>query len=478
MKLHPLAVLLLGLITAFASPPTAAETRIALVIGNGGYRHVAPLPNPAADARLMAHTLASLGFDVTLETDVDLIGMKQAIAEFGRKLRSAGPDAISLFYYAGHGLQAQGANYLVPVDAAILDEADLYLVGVEADWVLRQMDSARSRTSIVILDACRDNPFARVGLRDKGLARMDAPTGSFVAYSTAPGDVALDGDGANSPFTAALADEMTRPGTPIEQVFRQVRGRVLRATDGAQTPWDSSSLVEEFYFAGATRPPAIASAEEQLWKSVRDSGDLVELALFLRAYPNSIHAEEARRMLVDASTASPPPPPESPAPEARPAPPGSEEAMIAVAQASRDAADYRAYLDAYPQGTFAELARTELAALFAGQPSAPARPPDNRIEAAMITFDTPLPSGTREILGRSLAEIVRGTPLYPPIEGLPPELWQAETCASCHQWTKAALCTQGQFYTDGAEDRISGKKHPLGESFLRVLRRWAETGCN
>lgn len=231
-----------------------AENRIALIIGNGAYEAVGKLPNSVADANLMAATLQGVGFDVTLLIDANQNSMKRGIADFGRALRKAGPDTVALFYYAGHAVQSFGNNYLLPVDSAIGDQADLDLVGVEAGWVLRQLYSARVNTNIVILDSCRNNPFSSIaGFDEQGLAEMSAPTGSFIAYSTAPGSVALDGAvGRNSPYTEALATEIRSEPQSIEQLFKRVRIKVLETTKGAQTPWESSSLTSDFNF-GTTR---------------------------------------------------------------------------------------------------------------------------------------------------------------------------------------------------------------------------------
>lgn len=227
---------ILGLMLAvmvLAAGALRAEPRIALVIGNGGYKAVGALPNPVRDAELIAQRLESLGFDVTLVPDSDLAGMQAAISAFGRQLREAGEEATGLFYYAGHGVQSFGRNYLLPVDAALTDAADLSLVAVEAEAVLRQMASARNRTNIFILDACRNNPFPdSVGFGETGLAEMNAPAGTYIAYATSPGRVALDGEGDNSPFTAALAHQLTVPGLTIEEAFRQVRVEVMEATGG------------------------------------------------------------------------------------------------------------------------------------------------------------------------------------------------------------------------------------------------------
>jgi formylglycine-generating enzyme required for sulfatase activity len=239
----------------------AAETRIALVIGNSDYSS-GPLPNPANDAKLIADALTNLGFDVIARRNADQITMKRAIQEFGSRLESAGPGAVGLFYYAGHGLQLSGRNYLIPTTARIEREGDVEIEAVSADWVIEQMRYARNRLNIVILDACRNNPFTR-SMRsvDHGLATMDAPAGILIAYSTAPGAVAADGTGRNSPYTEALTQAMREMHEPVEQVFKHVRVGVMTATSGKQVPWESSSLTGDFYFAAPNKvAPATSSA--------------------------------------------------------------------------------------------------------------------------------------------------------------------------------------------------------------------------
>lgn len=244
------------------SDVAVAEPRIALVIANADYEgSLPPLANPANDGKLIAQRLKSVGFQVTLLTDASQKEMKLAVRKFGDALAAAGSTATGLFYFAGHGLQVGGVNYLVPVGAEIDREGDVDLESVAADTVLRQMESAGASTSIVILDACRNNPLSR-GFRSatRGLARMDAPNGSFVAYSTAPGDVAADGTGKNSPFALALAEEMVKPGQGIESTFRNVRLQVMTATEQQQVPWDSSSMVFPFYFNGDKEVAHVAAA--------------------------------------------------------------------------------------------------------------------------------------------------------------------------------------------------------------------------
>jgi formylglycine-generating enzyme required for sulfatase activity len=252
-------------VTVFVSTSAiSAETRIALVIGNSDYVS-GPLPNPANDAKMISETLNNLGFEVIARRNADQNTMKRAIQEFGSRLEKAGPAAVGLFYYAGHGVQLNGRNYLIPTTAQIEREGDVEIEAVSADWVIEQMRYARNRLNIVILDACRNNPFTR-SMRsvDHGLATMDAPAGILIAYSTAPGAVAADGSGRNSPYTEALSLAMRDLHEPVEQVFKHVRVGVMSATSGKQVPWESSSLTGDFYFAAQNKiappePAAIAA---------------------------------------------------------------------------------------------------------------------------------------------------------------------------------------------------------------------------
>lgn len=257
----PRLILALLMILGLSSQLAAAEPRLALVIGNSKYgQELGRLPNPANDAELMAATLGKLGFKVTRLIDADQKQMKRAISDFGSALIAAGPDAAGLFFFAGHGVQIAGENYLIPLAAKIEKEADAELEAVPANWILKQMEYAGNRLNIVILDACRNNPMARsMRSASRGLARMDAPKGSFIAYSTAPGDVAADGDGKNSPYTQALARAMLQPGIAIEETFRNTRVDVLKATGEKQVPWESSSLTGAFFFQQGPAPAAAAA---------------------------------------------------------------------------------------------------------------------------------------------------------------------------------------------------------------------------
>jgi hypothetical protein len=221
------------------------DLRQALVIGNGSYA-ASPLKNPVNDAADLAAALKMSGFKVTLLKDADQRQMEEAIIRFGKRLRKGG---TGLFYYAGHGIQYRGRNYLIPLKARIESESDVKYEAVDAGRVLGKMEDAGNAINIVILDACRNNPFARsFRSATQGLARMDAPTGSLVAYATAPGSVAADGRGRNGVYTKYLLQYMQQPDLTVNQVLMKVRKAVLRETGKKQTPWESSSLTGDFYF--------------------------------------------------------------------------------------------------------------------------------------------------------------------------------------------------------------------------------------
>ncbi|HOW57868.1 MAG TPA: caspase family protein, partial [Smithellaceae bacterium] len=215
-----------------------AEERTALVIGNSNY-DTAPLTNPVNDATDVAASLRRLGFTVILKKNASLEIMEEAIEEFGRHLRKGG---VGLFFYAGHGMQVQGANYLIPVGARIKKESDMKYRALDAGRILDEMANAGNGLNIVILDACRDNPFSRsFRSASRGLTIISAaPQGTFITYSTSPGNVAADGKGRNSPYTEALLKHMATPDLPIEHVFKKVRQDLNKKTSGRQIPWELS----------------------------------------------------------------------------------------------------------------------------------------------------------------------------------------------------------------------------------------------
>jgi hypothetical protein len=246
---------------ACLSSPAFADKRVALVIGNSAYQNVSPLPNPKSDATLMAATLGRLGFVLVgggAQIDLDKARFDTAVQNFGNQL--IGAD-VALFYYAGHGIQVRGTNYLVPITANPVRETDVDFQMIDVSLVLRQMEGAGTKLNLVILDACRNNPFGGRGLRssDGGLAQIRAPEGTLLSYATQPGNVALDGDDGHSPYTKALVDTMQKPGLDVFQTFNQVGLTVKRATGSSQQPWVSTSPIDgSFYFSGTAGQLATA----------------------------------------------------------------------------------------------------------------------------------------------------------------------------------------------------------------------------
>jgi Caspase domain len=302
-----IAACLLGAVPADAQAPRP-EPRVALLIGNSAYPE-APLRNPVNDVRAMAQALRDLGFTVMLYENATKRTMETAIVEFGQRLADGG---VGAFYYAGHGLQVRGHNYLVPVDAQIESEAQTRIVTVDVELLLEQMAEAKNRVNMVILDACRNNPFERrMRGASRGLAAVDAARGTLVAYATAPGSVAADGDGKNGLYTEELLQALRVPGLKVEEVFKRVRVNVARRSNGAQTPWESSSLTGDLVVneqAGGKVPPAALAAppsatdrEALFWSSVKDGTDPGGFEAYLKQYPDGTFASLARQRLASAS---------------------------------------------------------------------------------------------------------------------------------------------------------------------------------
>jgi uncharacterized caspase-like protein len=313
-----------------APAPSASEgeKRIALVIGNAAYES-GPLRNPVNDARAMTATLGQLGFQVIALENASQGAMKQAIDEFGDSLQRAGKNTVGLFYYSGHGVQVKGRNYIVPVGARIRTERQVEYESVDVSRALAAMEDAGNTLNIVILDACRDNPFAQSTRNGAGgLAMMDAASGTLIAYATAPGRTADDGAGANGLYTAQLIRHMRTPGLKVEEVFKRVRVDVERLSNDEQVPWESSSLKGDFYFAGrlAALSPSAGGAldeEEVLWKAIEDSSTSQDFDDYLARYPQGRFAAAARIKARQARDRIPPLSPDLAALSFRSTPPGA-----------------------------------------------------------------------------------------------------------------------------------------------------------
>ena len=303
--LRPFAVgLALCSFTALAQTP--GDIRIALVIGNSAYTGAPALTNPANDATAMSETLRGLGFTVIEVRDGNKAQMAEAIAKVRDGLQ--GKQGVGMLYYAGHGLQMDARNYMVPVNAKMAKAGDVAAQTVEVGSVIEAFKSAGNRMNILVLDACRDNPFGGI-TTGKGLAPLDAPSGTFLAYATAPGNVAADGDAktGNGLYTQYLLQELKNPKASIENVFKRVRFAVRKASNGKQIPWESTSLEDDFQFndgkvvaiAKPTIPQLQAefSQEKPDWDRIKDSTDPNDFYAFLQKYPNGTITEVAHARL-------------------------------------------------------------------------------------------------------------------------------------------------------------------------------------
>jgi len=286
MKRCLIAALLLVVALASAAAAQTPGKRVALVIGNGAYaQETISLPNPPNDARDLAGKLDALGFEVIEAIDRDFNGMQASLLDFAAALDGA---EAGLLFYAGHGMEYAGKNYLLPTDARLDRESDVRLRLIDVDDVIWTMEQAVP-TRVIILDACRDNPLAlqlqsnlpadRVGNVGRGLAPVNTDVGTFIAFSTAPGETAADGSGRNSPFAAAMLANLERPGLDADALMREVRNDVIEATDERQVPWNSSSLREPFVVHAAdgsspvADPQADPRAEQLVWDSIIGSDD-------------------------------------------------------------------------------------------------------------------------------------------------------------------------------------------------------------
>ena len=306
------AALFFFLVTCLTSWTALAERRVALVIGNGAYQHVTKLPNPANDARSMAELLKSVGFEVFSGVDLSRDEMVNRVAQFGESVRD-GADAAVIFY-AGHGVQIAGKNYLIPVDANLHSAFDVKANAIDADDLVDNASGAKVK--LVLLDACRDNPFAeqmskgdaktRSATGNSGLAAMQSAEGTMISFATSPGAAAIDGADEHSPFTRALLDNLAVPGVEINDAMMKVRAEVQASTDKKQLPWANTNMTGKFFIVAAVETPAEPAAgpqtpstgpapnagvsdaqavETAFWQSAQASGRREEYLLYLSKYP-------------------------------------------------------------------------------------------------------------------------------------------------------------------------------------------------
>jgi uncharacterized caspase-like protein len=335
-------LLVLGVFTCAATSAVAQDRRVALVVGNAAYKK-SPLANPVNDARAMTISLQKLGFEVIERENLVRVDFAKAVREYGERLKGA---TVGLFYFAGHGIQVRGRNFLIPVDADIAFEDEVAYRSVDVAEILDKMDSARTAVNVLVLDACRNNPFAHsFKVAQSGLAQIDAPTGTLIAFATAPGSVAQDGEGGNGLYTGVLLKHIAAPNVAVEQMFKRVRVDVVKASNNQQVPWESSSLNRDFSFAAGSNAAILNAAAVSTVTSNNTTSDLTLELAFWNEVKNS-----------------------------------------------RNPADYRAYLEQYPTGRFLALAK-----LRASQPQTTQVVPAQPIEAVKLENSPELQSTQVEI---------------------------------------------------------------------------------
>ncbi len=296
---------LLAMLAFHSSAQAPGDVRIALVIGNSAYAGNLALANPSNDAKDMAETLRSMGFGVVEVIDGNRAQMLDAVDRAGKALSSK--QGVGMLFYAGHGLQLDWHNFMVPVDARLASAGDVAKQTVDIEAVMNTFKSAGNRMNIVVLDACRDNPFADGKTASgKGLAPLDAPTGTFLAYATAPGNVAQDGTGKNGLYTGFLLQELQKPNASIENVFKRVRFNVRRASDGAQIPWETTSLEDDFVFnSGIKKVVKLTDdqkdkefeIEKAEWDKIKDSTSADPFYAFVQKYPTGMLTGSAQNVI-------------------------------------------------------------------------------------------------------------------------------------------------------------------------------------
>lgn len=325
-------------------PNGTSERRVALVIGNGAYTQAKALPNPANDAADMVVVLKEVGFEVLYGTDLNKRQMVNLIRDFGAKQTSGG---VGLFYYAGHGIQVGGENYLVPVDAEIPQEDEVAYAAVPLGLVLSKMTTAKNDLNIIILDACRNNPFARSWQGDReiatsdGLAKISPPTGTLVLYAISPGKVAAERNGRNSLFTGSLLKQIKRPNLEYDQMVRALSSEVWEQSNGLQLPWKEGNSLRDFYFnrTAVRSEPARAekdkaTVEHEAWNLIKFSSDPQELRDFLKEFPSGANANNAKVRL--------------------------EQVVWDSVKDSRDTTRIQLYINEFPEGVNLPLARIKL----------------------------------------------------------------------------------------------------------------------
>jgi hypothetical protein len=363
------------------SASAATQTKVALIIGNGAYKSVPELPNPPNDGADVAAALTRIGFSVRLATNVSYDEMRRALLEFSGKARNS---EMAVVFYAGHGMEVAGENWLIPVDAELKTDLDTEQEAISLRAVMLMVSSA-SRLGLVVLDACRNNPFLAkmkrtISVRavSRGLSRIEPTSNVLVAYSAKDGTIASDGDGRNSPFTTALLRHLETPGLEVSFLFRNVRDEVIAATDSEQQPFTYGSLSKEAIYL--IPPPAVpppVGADQVTWSFLKETTDEAALKLFTAQYPNSALRKDAEARIAALEAAQ----------AAKPVPPKPDEVTWALIKETRDEGALRRFTAQYPDSALRKDADARIAAIEAAPKEAPSSAADPHELARSLQFE-------------------------------------------------------------------------------------------
>ena len=490
-------LILAGCAVMATTLPLSAQDRFALVIGNAAYQSLPPLPQAQQDASSVAEGLTELGFDVDLVLNANLRFQRFSVQQYAEKLSQAAPGSVGVVYYQGHGVALDGINYLLPPTVAADNAGAVARTSIDLATLVTAPGADVQST--VIMDCCVANPFAATsGISGQGFAEVTAPDGVLLAYAAPLGEVAT-GDGS---FAADLLAQLALPDLSVVDAVV------------ATAPQYISNGLPELVEDVAEPEPA---ADELAWNEVKESGDSAALAAFVENFPESGYAATAQDLITaldaateeeqvaeatEGETTETPPVEDAADVAATEEAEATEEAVedaVAVEEASSGAGDAAevaegAAPDAEPETEEAEAASdgpvagddTEVAEAVVAEDTAPESPAVEeqdmaeiaaRIAETEVSFSVPLAAGAAGVADFTIEDLIAGTAMYPPIEGLPDELWKEQTCAGCHEWNPTNLCEQATFYLSDAGAENLSKQHPYGGSFKLNLAQWARGGC-
>ncbi len=468
--MHKMVLFVLwGLI--FTTTHASAGERFALVIGNDAYETVSPLTDSVGNAESIAAQLENLGFDVTLITDANLVDMRRSIGRYNKRMQYTGNGATGLVFFAGHGVNAFGTNYLLPVDVSIKDAGDLQFVAVDIASIIRTSGADNQIQNLIILDCCVKAPYIGMqNINGGGLSSMLIPNGNYIAYSAPENGTAPEG----GVFASAFIEAITVPGQSIESALDQVNNVIVAQYGDAQTIFRASSLEEPFVFVNATvqkdvldETPAPAPEPEPV---VRET----PLPVIEEAAPSDAD-NAATELPVTGGTTLP---------------------VIGKTSTPTETLEHTqlpiigdAPQPAFSNTTLPVIGETPLPAIVEAPLPVIVEtvPPLDVVKETLVpasttasysvSYTAPLTLGAPEVIGKSIEQLIQGSSTFSPIEGLPDSYWKEQECAECHKWTQATLCDEGAFYLKQDNEDFLSQRHPFGGSFKQNLLIWAKDGC-